>query len=79
MARRLADGAARVPGVAITQPVDANAVFARMPRGRIAALQARRFFYVWDEGAGEVRWMCSFDTTEDDVDQFVAEIRESLA
>lgn len=79
MARRLAEGAATVPGVTITQPVDANAVFARLPRGRIAALQARRFFYVWDEGAGEVRWMCSFDTTEDDVDRFVAELRETLA
>jgi len=68
-----------VPGVTITQPVDANAVFARLPRERIAALQARRFFYVWDEAASEVRWMCSFDTTEQDVDDFVSELRDTLA
>lgn len=79
MARRLADGAASVPGVVVTQPVDANAVFARLPRERIAALQARRMFYVWDEAASEVRWMCSFDTTEQDVDDFVSELRGTLA
>ncbi len=79
MARRLAEGAAAVPGVTISQPVDANAVFARLPRGRIAALQARRFFYVWDEAGAEVRWMCSFDTTEEDVDTFVGEMHETLA
>ena len=63
MARRLAEGAATVPGVTITQPVDANAVFAILPRERIAALQERRAFLVWDQPRAEVRWMCSFDTT----------------
>ena len=52
MARRLAEGAATVPGVTITQPVDANAVFAVLPRERIAALQERRAFLVWDRAAG---------------------------
>ena len=79
MARRLAEGAATVPGVTTTQRVEANAVFARLPKGRIAALQARRFFYEWDQAGAEVRWMCSFDTTEDDVDSFVEEMREILA
>ncbi len=36
-------------------------------------------FYDWDEAAGEVRWMCSFDTTEEDVDDFVAALRRELA
>jgi len=79
MARRLAERAAAVPGVTITQPVDANAVFARLPRERIASLQARRFFYVWDEAGAEVRWMCSFDTTEEDVEAFAVELRNALA
>ena len=79
MARRLAEGAASVPGVAITQSVDANAVFARLPGDRIAPLQEKRFFYVWDAAGDEVRWMCSFDTTEQDVDDFVGEIRAVLA
>ena len=79
MARRLAELVGVIPGVAITQPVDANAVFARLPRAGIAALQARRHCSVWDEATGEVRWMCAFDTTEQDVDAFAAEIRSALA
>ena len=72
MAGRLADGVRQVPGVTVTQRVEANAVFAILPREWIAPLQAEFFFYVWDEGRSEVRWMASFDTTEDDVDRFVA-------
>ena len=79
MARRLAEGASAVPGVTITQPVDANAVFAVLPGDRIEALQERRAFLVWDQPRNEVRWMCSFDTTEQDVDSFVTEMREVLA
>ena len=35
-------------------------------------------FYDWDAAAREVRWMTSFDTTEDDIDTFVAAIRAEL-
>lgn len=76
MARRLAEGVRGVPGVEITQPVEANAVFATLPRDRIAPLQERFFFYVWNEGRNEVRWMTSWDTTEAEVDAFVAAVRE---
>lgn len=79
MARRLAEGAARVPGVRIAQPVEANAVFATLPRERIAPLQARKHFLVWDEATSLVRWMCSFDTTADDVDAFLADLADVLA
>ena len=65
-----------VPGVSITQPVEANGVFARVPPEHIPALQERAFFYVWDTATSEVRWMSSWDTTEDDVDQFAAAVRE---
>ena len=75
MARRLADGVRGVPGVTITQPVEANAVFATLPPGRIARLQEKFFFYVWDERTHEVRWMTAWDTTEEDVDGFVRELR----
>ena len=44
----------------------------------ILALQERSFFWVWDEPRGEVRWMTSFDTTADDVQAFVASLREVL-
>jgi len=78
MARRLAQAAEQLPGVRITQRVQANAVFAVLPKDSIAALQQHTPFYVWDEQAGEVRWVCSWDTTEDDIDSFIAHAREVL-
>jgi threonine aldolase len=71
-AARLAEKAADVPGVKITRPVEANAVFAILPPGVTEPLQAEYPFYVWDETTGEVRWMTSFATTDQDVDDFVA-------
>jgi threonine aldolase len=76
MAARLAEGVRTVPGVEITRPVQTNAVFARMTRRAIEALQERYFFYVWDENLPEVRWMTSYDTTEGDVDAFVRDLQE---
>jgi threonine aldolase len=35
-------------------------------------------FYDWDPATGEVRWMCAFDTTEADVDEFAAALRDEL-
>ncbi len=78
MAVRLAEGVRTVPGVEIRYPVQANAVFARLPHEVGERLRKRYRFYFWDEAAGEVRWMCSFDTTEADVDGFVAALREEM-
>ena len=72
MARRLADGIARVDGVTLAYPVEANGVFALLPEGVTQIVQERYPFYVWDEATGVVRWMTSFDTTADDVDGLVA-------
>jgi threonine aldolase len=77
MAQRLAAGAAAVPGVEIVYPVQANAVFARLDPKHIAALQQDWFFHVWDEQVSVVRWMAAFDTTEADVDAFVASIQST--
>lgn len=76
MASRLADGVRGIAGVTITQPTQANGVFARLPASAIPALQEEFHFYEWDETTHECRWMCSWDTTEDDVDRFVARIAE---
>jgi threonine aldolase len=56
--------------VQITRPVDANGIFAMLPPDVIPALQQEHYFYVWDEKTSEVRLMCSFDTTEDEVKSF---------
>ncbi|MBA9004899.1 threonine aldolase family protein [Thermomonospora cellulosilytica] len=78
MARRLAEAVGKVPGVRITRPVEANAVFAVIPRDVADRLRKRFRFYTWDEHTGEVRWMCSFDTTEEDVDAFAAALAEEM-
>ncbi|MBA0052545.1 low specificity L-threonine aldolase [Streptomyces sp. AJS327] len=78
MARRLAEGVATVDGVEILHPVEANVVFARLPHEVSERLQKRYRFYFWDEAAGDVRWMCSFDTTGADVDGFVTALREEM-
>ncbi|MCK1816259.1 low specificity L-threonine aldolase [Streptomyces carpaticus] len=79
MAARLAAGVREVEGVRILHPVQANAVFARLPREVSERLRKRYRFYFWDESAGDVRWMCSFDTTVEDVDGFLAALREEIA
>lgn len=78
MAARLSAAVADLPGVRVTQPTQANAVFVALPPGAADALRPVRRFYDWDAAAGEVRWMCAFDTTEQDVDDFAAAVRREL-
>jgi threonine aldolase len=68
MARLLYETVRELPGVAVTRPPEANAVFAVLTE----ELQKRCGFSPWDERTGEVRWVCSFDTTESDVEAFAA-------
>lgn len=76
LARRLAERVRDLPGVRITQPVEANAVFAILDPAAIETLQREFWFYTWDERAHEVRWMTSFATTEEEVERFAARVRE---
>ncbi len=66
--------AGTITGVSFTQPTQANGVFATLPDGVADRLRESFRFYDWDPARNEVRWMCSFDTHEDDVDAFVAEL-----
>lgn len=79
MAQYLAKSVSAIPGVTITQPVEANAVFAVIPAALTPALQEITPFYVWNESTNEVRWMCSWDTTADDIDTFAAALRSLSA
>ena len=79
MARRLAAATAEIPGVSLAREPEVNSVFVRLPAAAIPKLQAESFFWVWDEAVDEVRWMTSFDTTEDDIDEFAATVRRILA
>ncbi len=75
MAARLRAALDGVPGVEFSQPTQANGIFVRLPDGVADAVRSEFFFYDWDAAAREVRWMCSFDTAEADVDAFAALIR----
>jgi threonine aldolase len=70
MARLLEVEVRKIPRTRIVHPVEANGVFVQIPREAIQKIQERYFFYVWVEEESMVRWMCSFDTTEEDVRQF---------
>ena len=76
MAQRLASGVKDY--VQVTKPVQGNAVFAILPAEKIAKLQEDFHFYVWDHTTGECRWMCSWDTTEKDVDDFIEAIKKTV-
>jgi threonine aldolase len=79
MAGLLAERVAGIPGVRLTRVPQANALFATLPRALADAVRADFPFYTWDEVTGEVRWMCSWDTTEDDVQQFAAALERAAA
>lgn len=74
----ISDG--RAPGLGFSQPTQVNAVFATLPAGVADRLRTKFNFYDWGPADGrKVRWMCSFDTTEADVDAFAQAIGSELA
>ena len=78
MARVLEAEVAKIPQVRIVWKVEANGVFAQIPQAAIAKIKQRYFFYPWIEEENIVRWMCSFDTTEEDVREFAKVVREAV-
>lgn len=76
MAKYLEDKVREISQISITQPVEANAVFAILPKEMISELQKKFFFYVWNETTSEVRWMTSYNTTTEDIDQFIRELKQ---
>jgi threonine aldolase len=84
MAQRLRGGieagleSGELTRVTFTQATQANAIFASLPAGVADRLRDRFRFYDWDASKGEVRWVCSFDTSEDDVDAFLTALRAEL-
>ena len=78
MAQALAAELQRVRQIKITQKVESNGVFAIVPKKYVPLLQEKYFFYVWNEGTSEVRFMTSFDTSEDDIKDFAGLIKRTL-
>jgi threonine aldolase len=79
MARRLRDAIVGLPGVSLIAPVEANGVFAHLPRAAIEGLQARGWrFYVFVGDTG-CRFMCAWDTTPEAVDALATDVRALVA
>lgn len=66
---------AEIPAVKVTQEVEANALFVIFPESKREIIRSRYFFYDWNEAEGEVRLMCSFDTTKKHIDEFIDYIK----
>ncbi len=89
MAKKMGKAIAQIPDLRLTREVQANGVFCIMPPNLIPILQKDYFFHVWNEdpdmtggteipGGKEVRLMCSWDTTDEDIGGFVSLIRKHL-
>jgi threonine aldolase len=89
MADRLAEGLRAIPGVEIPHPMGANMMFPRFARrGHRALHEAGAIYYLWpgdqslDGDADEMlacRLVCSWATTEAEVDAFLATLRRAMA
>jgi len=79
MAQLLKREVSKIPQVKVVYEVEANGVFAQIPPAAISKIQQRYFFYPWDEARSVVRWMCSWDTTEDDVKQFAKYVSKMIS
>jgi threonine aldolase len=79
MARRFAEGLVALPGVSLMLPVEANAVFAAVPEQALARLRARGWMFYTFIGLGGARFVCAWDTREEQVDELLAELRAALS
>lgn len=79
MAKHLEKLLKEIPQVQITQKVESNAVFAIIPKWLTEELLKKYYFYIWDEQTGEVRWMCSFNTQKENIEEFVADIKSLIS
>jgi threonine aldolase len=78
MAKLLEKEVGLIPGVRVVWNVEANGVFAQIPPHSIEKIRQRYFFYMWMEEESIVRWMCSFDTTEEDIRKFAEVVAEAV-
>lgn len=74
MAQYLKSRIEEVPSVKITRPVESNAVFAIISDSAYKKLIEKHYFYIWDEQTMEVRWMTSFTTQKEDIDNFINDL-----
>jgi threonine aldolase len=64
--------------VSVPNPTQANAVFPILPMEIIEEIQKEYWFYLWDHNIGQVRWMCAWDTIEEDVKGLLNALAKAL-
>lgn len=83
MAAKLYEGvleiAGKHPEVSVPNRAEANAVFPILPGNVTKKIQEDFRFYIWDQVTGQVRWMCSWDTTLEDVEGLLTSLRKALS
>ena len=75
-AQKLLSSMKDIKGLKITQKVESNAVFFILPKDITDKLRERYFFYDWDVNLNEMRLVCSWDTTDDDIDAFTNYLKQ---
>ncbi len=78
MAALLASKLKKIPQIRVTQPVLVNSVYVILPRHITSALMEKYHFYMWNEALNEVRLMCGYNTTERQIDSFIADLISML-
>lgn len=78
MAQKLYKRLKDIPGISFTQKVESNQLFLTMPRPMIDKLLENYFFYFWDEAINEIRFVTSFDTTEEDIEGLLQAVEKAL-
>ncbi len=78
MTQLLAEQLKATPNFKITQKVETNEIFAIMPKKAIQSIQEKFFFYIWNETTNECRFVTSWDTTKQEVEDFAEKIRKEL-
>ncbi len=79
MAQLLYRKISMIDGIKITQPVQANGVFVILPPEVASSVQKKYFFYPWNEAINEYRLMTSWDTTEEDIDDFTELLQKEMS
>jgi len=75
-ARKLFHQMSLIRGMEITQPVQSNALFFILPKEVTDRLRERYFFYDWDESRNEMRLVCSWDTSDEDIHNFITYLQQ---
>jgi threonine aldolase len=78
MASVLGDKLKPIQGITITQKIESNGIFVIMPFDIAERMRSHYFFYPWDEKKSEWRLMCSWDTEEKDIEDFVMLLKKEL-